>query len=440
MTFHLKDDFARQPVPLAERRKWFLITLVWIGVGTDIFAAVIGLHLADGQTVLGALIALLIANVILGIIGGYCAYIGSATGLSTGMITRFAFGTTGGRLVTWVIVLVWFTINGASVSLLGESAQYTLQAIGIPISVSWAAVLGGLLVTITATVGYIAIERLSMVAVPLMLFLLGGLIGKVIGTENKGEWLHAVPTDGISLSMGSAISFIVASWMIVVVITPDIARWAKSKRDAYLSGFFGFLIGNSLMIGLSVIIIRITGVETVIDIFLSVGWGILAIFTIILAQWTTMDNALYSIGLGLSSLIRAPKYLLTMITGLIGCVLGYFQIHQWVAFLINISGILLAPIAAVYMVEYFFLNRSRFLFAFIRDSQLKPIYWTALTSWIIAALIGLMTTPPGEGGFGLFQLTTAASLDAFLAAGIIHFLIGTINERFNGPQREVTNV
>jgi cytosine permease len=426
LTFFSKDDYARQPVPLGDRRGWLPMTLVWFALGTDIVAALIGSVLAQGQTVLTAIFAVIIANLILGVIGGLCCYIGSTTGLPTGMITRFAFGEKGARLVTWVIMIVFFAAFGVTVGLFGESLHYLLlEVFGVNIPVAWAGVIGGLLMTITATVGYIAIERLSIVAFPMMLFLMGGLMGKIIGTEGKSDILTALPTGGVTMTFGSAISFIIASWMIVVVICPDISRWARNKKEAFFSGFLGFLLGNSVMITLTIFMVRITGVEDVIDIFVSVGWGVFAIMMLILAQWTTNDNMLYSSGLALSNLIRTlPKYILTVIVGIIGSGIAFFQLHNYFLVYITLMGSLLSPIAAIYLVEYFLLNRHRFMFAFIENKKIAPIYWTAMISWVCASSIGLMTTPSEEGGLGLFTITTASSIDTFLIAAILHFTLG----------------
>jgi hypothetical protein len=74
--FFVRNDYPRQPVPLADRRGWLIIALVWIGLGTDLAGAFVGVYLASGQTVMNALGALLIANILLGLIGGLLSYIG----------------------------------------------------------------------------------------------------------------------------------------------------------------------------------------------------------------------------------------------------------------------------------------------------------------------------------------------------------------------------
>jgi cytosine permease len=423
--FFMEDDYARKPVPLAVKRSWLPIAIVWFGLGTDIAAALYGTIIASGQTVFNGLIALLIANLILGVIGGFAAYIGSITGLSTGMITRFTFGQSGGKFITFIITLVFFSLFGVILGLFGETTTFLFaEAFQLNIPVMWATIAGGVLMIGTAAVGYVALERLSMIAVPLMFFLFGGLIAKVWAAEGT-DWLFALPENGMTMSIGSAVSFIMATWMMVVVITPDLSRYAKTPRDAFFSAFFGFLVGNSVMISLAMMLSRITGVDDVIQVMLSVGWGIWAMLILILAQWTTNDNILYSTGLALSSLIRhVPKTVLTVIAGIIGILIAVFKLHENILPFMSIVGAVCAPIVAIYIVDYFFLDKTKYHFAFIQEKKVAPIYWSSVLVWGIATTVGLLTTPTAEGGWGLFQLTTASSIDAFLVAAILHYLLG----------------
>lgn len=434
--FFVRNDYPRQPVPLADRRGWFIIALVWIGLGTDLAGAFVGVYLASGQTVMNALGALLIANILLGLIGGLLSYIGGKTGLSTVMLSRFVFGEIGSRIMGFTLFIMLFGFFGIQAGLFGESARYVLlEVFGLDLPAPWMAVMGGVLMTATAAIGFFAIERLSMVAVPLMIFLLAGLIGRIT-TVSPDTWLLVEPQGGITLGMGPAISLIIGSWIGACIISPDVARWARSSRDAFLSGFVGLCLGNTFMIGTTIIMTRITGVDDVIQVMISVGWGVWAAIILILAQWTTNDNTLYSGGLALTNLFRnTPKWVLTIIIGFLGTALAYFQFHESVIPYMNVMATVFSSVAAIYLVEYFLLNKSRFLFVFIQEKQLAPIYVPAVLSWLIASSVGLMTLPATEGGFGWFSLTGASGVDSFLTAGLLHVLIGKILQRFNKSQK-----
>ena len=127
--------------------------------------------------------------------------------------------------------------------------------------------------TLTATIGYHGLEKLSLFAVPLMATLLGVLLYQVLLPESQpAELLQSLPqTEPLGFSM--AISLVVAIFIGSAVISPDIGRWAKSPRDAILCGFFGFMFGNIIMTSCAIILAKYAGTEDVIRVMLSLGWG-----------------------------------------------------------------------------------------------------------------------------------------------------------------------
>ncbi|PTM54714.1 purine-cytosine permease family protein [Desmospora activa] len=423
--FFVKDDYARQPIPIPERRAWLLIALVWIGMGTDLVGASLGVYLSTGMTVKDAITSILISNIIMGVIGGLVSYIGGATGLSTAMISRFVFGEIGSRILSYSLFFMLLGFFAIQAGLFGESASYLILSLtGTEVSDQWLAVIGALLMTLTATLGFIVIERLSSIAVPLMLFLLGGLIGK-ISAHSPEHWFLVEPNTGITITMGSAISMVVGSWIGMCVISPDIARWARTKKTAFLSGFVGLFIGNSMMMSAAVIMSRITGADNVIQVMVGVGWGAWAVVILILAQWTTNDNNLYSGGLSMSNIFRSvPKSMLTLGIGLFGAFLTYIKLVDSLVEFVNILALVFAPVAAIYIIEYFLLNRARFLFVFIQNKKIARIYWVPMISWFTSSLVGLMTMTKEEGGLELFTLTGAAGIDAFVVAAVMHLVVG----------------
>lgn len=243
----LTKDYSREPVPLPERRGWIPLALIWVAMGVDLSAVVLGSTLAAGLTLLDAIIAISIGSFILALIGATCSYVGSKTGLSTAMINRFAFGERGAYLVIVVASIAMFGWFGVTAGFFGETASYTIAIVtGLEINPKWLALIGGLLMTLTATIGYKAIEKLSMITVPLMLGMLFSMIYKVITgeAENFNTLLTMQPEH--SMGIGMAISLVAGAFIIACSHSPDVARWAKKPSDAVLSGFFGFLIGETV--------------------------------------------------------------------------------------------------------------------------------------------------------------------------------------------------
>ena len=96
----MQNDYAREVVPMQERKKWLSISLIWIAVGIDLSAMLFGAQLGAGMAFNDALLSVVIGSLILGVLAAFCAYVGAATGLSTSMISRSAFGSSGAKIVS----------------------------------------------------------------------------------------------------------------------------------------------------------------------------------------------------------------------------------------------------------------------------------------------------------------------------------------------------
>lgn len=422
--FHWQD-YERQPVPLSDRKSWWSLGLVWVAIGIDLSSILLGGELGAGMSLDQALVSVMIGSLVLAVVSAFCSYVGTTTGLSTAMITRFVFGEQGSRLVSGVIGLSLFGWFGVQAGFFGATAQELLMRLtGFEPSESLLSLIGGLLMTTTAVIGYRAIEKLSIWAVPLMTGLLFSSVYFAL-SGGGGAHLKALPS-GETLSLGMATSYVVGIFLVGTVISPDVARWAKTKKDAVLSSFFGFLVGNSLMLFIAIILAKTTGTGDLVKVFFSLGMGMPAILILILAQWTTNDNNLYSASLGLSVVFRnVSKRRLTLIAGLIGSLIAFFGIYNHFIDFLSYLTVLIAPIGGIYLAEYFLLNRSRFSFAYVREQKIPRFWWRSMVAWLAASLVSFATTPAPEG-FGWFALTTVPALDGIFAGVLFQWLIGRL--------------
>jgi cytosine permease len=197
------------------------------------------------------------------------------------------------------------------------------------------------------------------------------------------------------------------------IIGPDIARYAKSTKDAVISSYVGFLGGFSVVLIIAAILAKATAQVDIVAIMLGVGWGTGAMLVLILAQWTTNDNNLYSSALGFSVIFKnTPKYILTITAGAIGTLMAVLGIYNnFIPFLLFLSA-LIPPIGGIYVGDYL-INKSKYHFDNLEKVQ--NINYTSMSIWVIASLMAFTTTP-SPNGFGLFSLTGASGFDAFLVA------------------------
>ncbi|SMO34642.1 cytosine permease [Melghirimyces algeriensis] len=422
--FHWQD-YERQPVPLSDRKRWWSLSLVWIAIGIDLSSILLGGQLGAGMPLDQALLSVVIGSLVLAVFSSLCSYVGAMTGLSTAMISRFVFGEYGARLVAGVIGVSLFGWFGVQAGFFGASAGALLEQLsGVTPPESVLSLVGGLLMTTTAVFGYRAVEKLSIWSVPLMV---GLLISSVVFAfaGNGGNQLNALPA-GEPLTLGMAISFVVGIFLVGTVISPDVARWARTKKDAVLSAFFGFLIGNSLMLFIAIFLSKVTGTGDLVKIFTSLGMGIPAMLILILAQWTTNDNNLYSSSLSWSVVFRKlSKVWITLIAGIVGSFIAFFGIYNHFTDFLSYLTVLVSPIGGIYLAEYFLLDRSRFSFAYIREQKMPVFWWRSMIAWLGASFVSFATTP-APGGFGWFQFTTIPAMDGILVGFLLQWLIGRL--------------
>lgn len=423
----MSNDFAREPVPEHERKHWFTISLVWIAVGIDLSAVIFGVELGSGMAFKDALISVLIGSGILGALAAFCAYVGQVTGFSTSMISRFTFGISGAKFVSFfmaVALLGWF---GVQTGFFAENAsaifQYSFQ-VNVPLPLL--AALGGILMTSTAIFGYKAIEKLSAWAVPLLLLLIFLTIGLAI--NQFGAEALSAPVDNV-FTMGMAISLAISVFITGAVISPDISRWSKTKKDAILASFIGFFVGNSFMIIVSMILSRIMNEDSLTTIMIMVGLGLPGILVLILAQWTTNTNNAYSSGLSFSVIFtKINKGVLTLIAGILGTLLAVLGIYNNFINFLTIMSMFITPIAGVYTASYYFGKHKYFTVAVGQDRNFKLL---PLLAWVLGAIVNWMTSP-GPSGLELFNFTTIPALDSFIVAFIaqsIFILLIKITDR-----------
>lgn len=415
----LVEDYEREPVPQHKRKGWIKLSIVWIGGIVALSATALGGALGAGMAMGDALIATFIGCFILAVLSALCCTVGAKTGLSTPFVSMFALGRYGSFAVSAIVAISLFGWFGVQLDLFGSSLQSILfDVFGWNVNQKLLVILGGVLMTTTAFIGYKAIEKLSLFAVPLLAALLIASLMKVMNGRDLSE-VAAAPLTSDPLSVGVAISLIIGSLAVGAIIGPDISRYAKSVKDAVISSFVGFFVGFSIVLIIAALLAKATTQVDIVEIMLGLGWGTGALLILILAQWTTNDNNLYSSALGFSVIFQSvPKYILTIVAGVIGTGMAVGGIYEnFIPFLIFLSA-LIPPIGGIYVVDYL-MNKKKYSFENLADNV--PVNWGSAAVWVMAALVAFMTAP-APNGFGLFTFTGASGFDAFLAACVFQFI------------------
>ncbi|PLR95744.1 cytosine permease [Bacillus sp. T33-2] len=413
------SDYAREAVPKELQRNWFSMFSVLVAIGVDLSSVLLGAELANGMPLKDAILSVCVGSFFLAILCTICAVVGSATNLSTSMITKYVFGKYGAQAFSIVIgisLLGWF---GVQVGFFADNAQAVLQdAFDLTVDVKILSLIGGLLMMTTAIYGYRAIEKLSVWSVP---FLLGMMLLTLFLTLKDHSISFSIPNAG-AFTFGSAISLVISIFIVGATISPDISRWAKSKKDAMIATFFGIFIGNSFMIIIAIIMSKAMGTDAIMKIFIALGLAIPGVLVLTLAQWTTNTSNLYSSSLGFSLIFtKISKEALTLILGVISTALAVLGIYdQFISFL-NILAIVIAPIGGIYVAEYF-LVKTEFQ-RYYNHVEEKALVARSIIAWLVGMLITYFTTA-SPTGLALFSITSVSSLDGFLTGFVVQVIVG----------------
>ncbi|WP_373893732.1 cytosine permease [Virgibacillus sp. CBA3643] len=429
----LIEDYELKPVPDEERKGWLHLSMVWVAGIIALSATALGGAMGSGMSLNEAIIASLIGTFILAILTAICGVVGSKTGLSTALISSFALGRYGSMAVSVVIALSLFGWFGVQLDLFGSSLNKVISDVfGVNISPAILVILGGILMTITACIGYKAIEKLSLFAVPLLAILLIGSV-YIASRSYTYQELNSAPITSDPLTIGMGISLVIGSLAVGAIIGPDFSRYAKSAKDTVIAAFLGYFVGFSIVLIISAILAKATSEVDVVAIMIGLGWGTGGMLVLILAQWTTNNTNLYSSALGFSVIFqKIPKYILTIIAGVIGTVLAILGIYDNFISFLNILGVLIPPIGGIYAADFIFRHH---VYTFNNIDKIQNIRPYSVINWVIASSIAFMTTP-APTGFGLFTITGASGFDAFLAAFIIQVFIGVLNRESTKKERK----
>ncbi|WP_417452100.1 purine-cytosine permease family protein [Kordiimonas sp.] len=404
------SDHSLERVPDADLTSgmhiWLIIVGGVIGVPVFIMAARIGGSLG----LAGAVPVFLIGCIVAAVLGTVTSLAGAKTRLSTYMLTIFSFGRHGALFVNAIIALSlvgWFAVIG---SVFGDAALNALEGLGLAAPPVWSLKLAGCLLMVMVSIfGFRGIDRLALFLVPLMLLFLGYaacLTWGDIGRETPGDF-----------SFSKAVSAVVGSYIVGVVIQPDYSRFAKNMRHAGWSVGLALGVAFPVVLLLSAIPAMATGEQDIILVMIALGIGLPAFLLLLLGAWSSNVLCLYSAGLAVSTLMpRFGLKIIIAIIGTAGTALALMNVQDYFLDFLVVLGVGIPPIAAIYALEVFLLRRVDWQ---ILSVDHEPAYnLRAFIAWGGGALTGYLSD-----GFGL-GISGIGAIDAIIVSACLYMMVG----------------
>ncbi|SVE56643.1 uncharacterized protein METZ01_LOCUS509497, partial [marine metagenome] len=169
----LFEDYATEPVPSHIRVNGYRIALVNCGLALSLSGLILGVELGASMGLAASTVAFIVGGIVLALIAAITGYIGVKVRLSSYMIIRYAFGSRGSQLVNLcmaVSLFGWFGVNASLFSQAAAELWTTLTGVLLP---EWLfTVVGGVLMTSGAALGFRSLKFLSVLLVPVQLLVL----------------------------------------------------------------------------------------------------------------------------------------------------------------------------------------------------------------------------------------------------------------------------
>jgi cytosine permease len=400
------DDFARTAVTADANVSAARVALILVGMTIALPAFVLGGQLGIGLGLRGVLEASFGGGALLAFVAAATAAVGAKSRLSSYVLITRAFGETGGKIVNAALafsLVGWF---GVVAMMFGDSVAQCLGSKST-LLVQIAAIVGSVLMTISALVGFKALDRLSIVLTPLKALLLIGCA--VISMRKLGWDLAALSSYSPSGSISGGVGIVVGGLIAAVTIQPDICRFVGSPVRAALASALVFGLIFPIVLLLSAVPVITFLNSDYVHILVMLGLGIPALLIVMLAAWTANTYNVYASSLAMSTMsARVSRARWAVLVGIIGTLLGLFGISSQLATYLGLLSTIIPPISGIYILAFYFDRRPLDGGFIIR--QWRP---TAFLAWGAGAAIGSI-----EIGLGKALLFTPA-LDSLAASALL---------------------
>jgi cytosine permease len=275
------------------------------------------------------------------------------------MIIEHTFGYVGAKFINFwfaLFLLGWYAVTA---ELFGRTLFLAAGELTTFVIPEWVfTVVSSAIVTVTTVYGFKAIDRLALIAVPFLLLALIAVVGLSL---RKAPFSELLLIEGEGITLSTAISAVVGAAIVGVVLTPDLTRYARNTRDCVVASFLGQGGGMSIAYIFGMIpVLAWNELEPMTYMFL-MGFGVVALVVLVLATWPTNVLNLYGVSLSCRASIPLGNYRsVTVVGGIAGTLAALAGISEYLIDFLIVLGLLVPPIAGVYLVDFFFFKRTDF--------------------------------------------------------------------------------
>lgn len=408
------DESARIPVREDETVSGWSVGMVIFGICLTLPTLYTGAITAEQLGFIGTAKAVGLASLILSIMSIPAAIVGAETRLSSYLIIEFVFGRRGSDFVNALLgltLLGWFAVTAG---FFGETLAIAFEEMFAVSPPTWLLTLiSSLLILITTIFGFKAIDRLALFAVPLLILFLLYVSNLSLADSS---WETVLSTEGSNPAyFSTAVSTVIGSLIVGVVLMPDLSRYARSVKDCVSASVLGNGVGNCFSMLMGVAPAIVTGLLDPMAYMIALGLVGSAFVILVFATWTTNSVNLYSTTLAVAIIKpKIPEWKLTVACGVIGTALAMIGITDYFIGFLEWLGVIVPPVASIYLTDYFVLKQKNY--SLTLQNSLPDYDRAAIVAWLIGTAISAFTF------VSEFSLSTIPTLDALVITAPIYLI------------------
>ena len=408
------DESARIPVREDETVSGWSVGMVIFGICLTLPTLYTGAITAEQLGFIGTAKAVGLASLVLSIMSIPAAIVGAETRLSSYLIIEFVFGHRGSDFVNALLgltLLGWFAVTAG---FFGETLAIAFEEMFAVSPPTWLLTLiSSVLILITTIFGFKAIDRLALFAVPLLILFLLYVSSLSLADSS---WETVLSTEGSNPAyFSTAVSTVIGSLIVGVVLMPDLSRYARSVKDCVSASVLGNGVGNCFSMLMGVAPAIVTGLLDPMAYMIALGLVGSAFVILVFATWTTNSVNLYSTTLAVAIIKpKIPEWKLTVACGVIGTALAMIGITDYFIGFLEWLGVIVPPVASIYLTDYFVLKQKNYSLT-LQDS-LPDYDHAAIVAWVIGTASSAFTF------VSEFSLSTIPTLDALVITAPIYLI------------------
>ncbi|WP_130344799.1 purine-cytosine permease family protein [Herbihabitans rhizosphaerae] len=413
----MHDDYSLQRLPDHATRSWFSVAVQRLGQISSFSQFLIGAALGFGMTFWDAVLAMVLGVAMLEVITILLGIAGAREGLSMSMLSRWGgFGRKGSALVGLLLTVSltgWFGVQS------GAFAQGLHSLAGGPPTWVWALV-GGVVVTLIATGGFVSMAWTAYVTVPAFVLLAGYCVVDYLGEHSLSE-LTTSPAPGPAMTLAQGATIVAGGFIMGAIMTPDLTRFNRTPGDVVKQTVLAVTLGECGAGLIGILLAHAAKSSDIVGIVTSSS-GVVGTLILVAAILKVNDVNLYCASLGLvnsvDALTRRPISRVTAAIGLgvVGSVLSAMGILEHYTTFLTWLGVITPPVAGVFVAEYYFVRRYR---AALDESRAKGELPAETPEWELRGLISWA----GGAAVGLTVEIGIPSLNSILVSFALYMLL-----------------